>query len=559
MAQAKEVQFRIDRVQGSGNGVKAPRQVHEVLDYKFYYRPQNTIIEPADPLVTNEDRYDPEAEIPIPMSEYIGPDDVEKDLYKELINGEYHVGGIIETFGIEWDREKCARDVWQNFYDASNYDLTGVDADVQETDGEYTITISGDAIYDFRKLLHIGGTGKEDDNKAAGGFGEGSAIASFVMLRDFNVDAVEFESVGWNLKFDLKKVRAGVTTEQQRGLFATLKDKNDRQQGNRVTIRTSDKKLVDALVGAKDLFYHEDNPDFKDPTFESAFGGFKLIDQTDEHKRPRGCLYEAGQRRHYDKDDKWDNLGYMHFWTHRKCLKRDRDRGMVTYSEVFERMIDPFIESLSLAKCEELLWKTEPVWDKGSLADPVYRLHTKMVERLKKAGKKYSFSENTLADDIIFNFSIAGLLRDQGFRMCHSDMKGIGMKSAMEKFVEMQSHFRVEANPEQQRKINLLHQAAKLLGRDTREVWLYSQENEKSIFRGWAGSKDFLWMADNGLNAPFFDTLATFFHEQDHDHGTDQSAEFSYALTDTLAQLGNKVLENHEAFQRIKDEWEGTA
>src|SRR3989344_219762 len=130
---------------------------------------------------------------------------------KRLLDGEYL--GILESYAVSWDMEKAGRDVWQNFFDAAGGTVDGVRYQVAE-EGEdenkrYVVTVEGDAEYDYRKLLHIGGTSKED-NSTAGGFGEGSKILSLVLLRDQGFTDVKFGSSDWQGDFPLPGGPAGV-------------------------------------------------------------------------------------------------------------------------------------------------------------------------------------------------------------------------------------------------------------------------------------------------------------------------------------------------------------
>ena len=47
--------------------------------------------------------------------------------------------------------------------------------------------------------------------------------------------------------------------------------------------------------------------------------------------------------------------------------------------------------------------------------------------------------------------------------------------------------------------------------------------------------------------------MATYLHELDHKYGSDQSAKFSYALTDTLAELIGAMADNPQLAQKFKE------
>ena len=84
--------------------------------------------------------------------------------------------GILDTYGVDWSMEKAARDTLQNFFDGNNKTLDGVNVQVTQEGDDHVVRVSNHAEYDFRRLMHLGGTTKTDDPFAAGGFGEGAKI-----------------------------------------------------------------------------------------------------------------------------------------------------------------------------------------------------------------------------------------------------------------------------------------------------------------------------------------------------------------------------------------------
>ena len=49
--------------------------------------------------------------------------------------------------------------------------------------------------------------------------------------------------------------------------------------------------------------------------------------------------------------------------------------------------------------------------------------------------------------------------------------------------------------------------------------------------------------------------MAIYLHELDHEHGSDYSAEFSYALTDTLGLAIKNIILQPEIYQKLKKDW----
>lgn len=494
------------------------------------------------------------------MPDYEGPDNLPEDMLQKLEKGDYHVGGMLDNFGVEWNREKCARDVWQNFFDANNQSLDNVEISVEEGNDEFIIKIEGLAIYDPRLLLHIGGTTKTRDKSAAGGFGEGTAVSSFVMLKDFEASEITFESVGWNMKFNIKQMQAGATTKKQSGLFAQLTKNPDRKEGNNITIRTKDRQLAEALVGARDLFYHSGNEDFKNPTFDNEVGGFKILekDPKKSYGNPLGHLYDAGQRRHFTDVTKWDTLEWMHFWTKEKTLPKDRERGKTDGTDVNKFMIDHFVKSLSLQDCEEIVYKMISIWDKTLFYTPVARLMEGVCKKLGKAKKKLSFPENCLASDII-SYSQDRLLIDKGYRLCPGYFEEIGMQKKSVHLRSLETHYRVEANEVQERKIGILLKVAGALGRAPKNVWLYSRTEEKNISRGqYVKGGDYVWICSEELDLPFYEAVGTYVHELDHEHGNDATREHGEALTNSITNVLRSAMNNPAQWAELNENWDKT-
>jgi hypothetical protein len=552
----REKKFRLSRLGGKGAPEGAGKTIKFEHQGSRWERPQTVLAGEkrwADP---NDDVQQHHEEVEMP--EYTGPTDIPPALEEQLRRGEYHVGTIVESFGVQWSTEKAARDIWQNFFDANDYSLSGIDAQVeQDPSGLYTITIEGDAPYDFRKLLHIGGTSKQHDPRSAGGFGEGSAIASFVLLRDHGAETVEFESVGWKLDFALRKVAKGVSTERERGLFAQLSTEGARQEGNQVKITTHNKELVDAILAAKDLFAHDQNPDFQQPTFASEAGGFKVLLKGD---RPQyGHLYDAGQRRHYTDDDKWNRVEGLHFWTTRRTLPKDRDRGKVTQREVDEHMVKSLVDGLAPPETSQALQALEPLWDKAGVYSVNDSLIRQLVTRLEAAKTTLTFPPECLANDVL-TFDLDPSLRSAGYRLCHPDLAKVGMKRKSEQLRELERHYKLEATEHQQQKIETLKAVAALLERTAKEVWLYSRQQEKNISRGhYPGEVEYVWITTEELELPFHEAVSTYIHELDHSFGKDATREHGTALTNSIGAVIRSMAEKPADWQRLLAEWEASA
>lgn len=491
---------------------------------------------------------------------------IRENFEQRFRRGEYL--GMLETYKVAWNQEKVARDIWQNFFDGAGGTVDGVGFQVEEIDNgqeqktEYRVTISGDANYDYRKLLHFGGTSKAEDTETAGGFGEGTKVSALVMLRDFGVSGLKFRSTGWEIGYYLDDIPEESYDEQGvKGLYAKLSDGDD-QPGNSVEITTTEHDLVEQLWAARDLFYHSENEDFKDPNFISKSGyGFKYLGP-----KSNGHLYDAGQRRHFDSANKgWDNVEGLHIWSKLKKFGGDRDRGAVSRYDVEKEIIKPMIEEANPEELVQIVEAMRENWSNGYHFEVCSKVLLDAVKAMAKIGVKMDFGSEYLADDIPLEFGIKDRLREQGYILCFQDFKNIGMKSAKEKFISMQEHIAVEPTPEQRKKADILAQAASLvcqvLDKEKRgdklapkDIWIYSKKDEKNIITGQYNEK-FVWLCEEMFDESFAKALATYLHELDHKFGTDQSAEFSYALTDTMEFVIEAMSTNPNVFRELRERW----
>ena len=103
-------------------------------------------------------------------------------------------------------------------------------------------------------------------------------------------------------------------------------------------------------------------------------------------------------------------------------------------------------------------------------------------------------------------------------------------------------------------RMELLYDSVRLLGRQPKDIWVFNKNSEKNIISGQYNEK-FIWLARETLRAGYPEAFATYLHELDHKHGTDQSEEFSYALTDTLEKVIKHMIKQPETYQSLERRW----
>lgn len=542
------------------------------------------------------------------------PNESSVEYETKLANGEYL--GILETYGIKWDVEKTFRDIWQNFFDrtishdgvekpAKTLDDVNVTITPIQSDDKmlYNIRVeANDSLpYDYRKLLHIGGTSKQNNSETVGGFGEGAKVSALVMMRDFGISDIHYGSSNWDTSFYLDDIPAGVYDKPAKGLYAKLKrtEQAESKAGNAnyVEFTTGSLKIAKSFESTRDLFYHSKNPDFQSPTFSGKRFGFKFLGGKKDFITPQGHFYDGGQRRHCDKAEKWDTVAGLNLWSTNPSFSDDRDRGAVSMDDIIKKIIKPSLrginpdgseipddEKISDAELLDAFFKMNEIFESLNISyfDAACSVLHAMVEemayrkiRIDWAEVNQRYNKRYLALDLFTPEYITVNLRESGYSLCHSFMSELGMKTATECFLEMQVHIKSEPTPEQEQKIDLLYQAIdeinstiethnrsvdsedqdnmyKPFGK--KDIWLYSRDREKSIING-QYNQDFVWLCEEVLNKPFPKVLATYVHELDHQYGSDTSAEFSYALTASVESLNFVLMQQSEKLNRIHQQW----
>jgi len=542
---------------------------------------------------------------------------IENTSYEKLAEKGIYLGAI-ETYGVQWGMEKASRDCLQNFFDANGHTLTGVDVktaieeikvkkDLIKPDEEKTedkeevgeeseesiemedvkkddyrvitqtknatlpeqqnkkvgrVFIEAPQNFDWRELMHFGGSTK-DSLKDVGGFGEGLKVSAFVLLKDFGATQVKAASRDWELDYYFKDLPKDAYGKPVKGLHAK-KRRREKQEGNYLEIIFEGddvEEKVQAFEKAREFFYSSENTDFQEASFnDMESGGFKILppDETKSYdKHQKGRLYLAGQRSYYNDREKWETLGDVNVWTWLKVQPKDRDRGMITYSEMKSDVLPLIVESMSIDDLKKSVYDFKILWDQFSIISVGEDLLKKIVERLVKEKIILEFPSEYISNDAPWQSWLTDALKAQGFKLCGSYMKEIGMKSAKEQFKDLQSHYRVEAEPTEQEKIELLQEAAKkigLLDDEVKEVWLFSEKDEKNIFSGQYNNM-YYWLSKELMSGDFFEVLNVYVHEAAHKEGPHGEAKFEYYLEQCKQKITKFILEHKSEWDKLEIKW----
>ncbi|MEZ4753165.1 MAG: hypothetical protein R3A13_02510 [Bdellovibrionota bacterium] len=500
------------------------------------------------------------------------------DFEQSVIDGHYL--GILESYRVSWDLQKAIRDTWQNFYDAEN----GVDSvDVNQL--ARTITISGTGEYDYRKLLHIGGTSKEGRDDTIGGFGEGAKILSLVLLRDFKFESLKFGSGDWEIEFYLDKAPEGSYDDPKaKGLYAKLR-KKPYQKGNYIEFVAKSESQAKAFVEARNLFYHQDNPDCKDPDVlvkveapTRAQGhityGFRYLGLDRKGGLVGGNFYDCGQRFAYNPSSAyggpgWNKVEGLHiFVLGNKTSKSDRDRGAVTSLSVESEVIGPMVKAMSDKQLIDTLFILKDFWINYHLHTAAEALFVITVEEMAKRRIKVEFPDNLVAPERFISENIRSTLTNMGLTVCRSELATLGMNSAESAYLEEVQTTTIRPTTKQKRRMALLKQTAQMLNKlsakygkkmEVKDILLFDGSIKKVLHGKADNGEVFIWMSDRQIEGEFAMALSTYLHELDHIHGGDASAKFSEALTGTIGITIEAAIKSPKLLFRQAYKWKNAA
>ena len=507
----------------------------------------------------------------LPMS-----DEVKINHAKSLdFRPERHTTNISENYAdsVQWNSDKIARDILQNFFDGHGQTLDGVKLSFIPTgSGKYKVRIDGKSTYTADKALYIGESTKRNNSRAAGNYGEGLKMAALKLLKDCGAQDVKLASDNWKLTYNLAE---GNLTDKR--VLAYSLDKVDKFNGNYIEFETTDMNLLQSLRKSINRFYHSNNPHFKCPDFENDLVGIKLLP-----KGEKGGVYIAGQR--FEFEGGYDGLDEVVLFLKEKppvnILDPSRDRVSLNSYNLGE--IARWLAKSNMSKTDKvkLLASLEKYWDQVNIFHQT-PMHNFVQKFASKCGDdiKIKFPEKYIAysrasDDIVRD------LENNGYKVCHEDFEKLGMPTIKNIIGDARAHDVVIPNDVQKKKIILLKEALKKLAPSLEGKHFNASELDTKIYMfdnstpkerrlysdclaeaitDFGESKGF-WIDKNYLDrASFNDVLETALHELSHKVGGDESSAFSYKLTnvnrDAIGQLISDTQTKYE-FQTISQLWD---
>ena len=469
---------------------------------------------------------------------------------------------------VQWNNDKIARDVLQNFFDGHGQTLDGVRFNFEPVgNGKYRVRIEGDSSYTADKAIFIGESTKRNDAKSAGNYGEGLKMAALKLIRDKGAKDVKIGSDNWDLTFKL--MENDLTDKQVMGYDL---EKSAQKAGNYIEFETDDKNLLETFRNTINRFYHSGNEHFKTPDFENDLFGIKVLKQPrktilGDIPGEKGGIYIAGQRFEYDGD--YDGLEGAVIFLKEKPPKKvlDPSRDRTTLNKTDLRSISQWLShnpKLSKSDKINLINVLEPAWGKdldthlGNFFDAFLWWQTQISKNIH-----INFPEKYVAYSLA-SPEMVQMLERKGYKICNEDMAGLGMPTIKDLVGDARKHDPVKPTEAQMKKIAVLKEAIQKLAPSlkaegftpseidtkiflfnnsaSKEARLYSSTLAEAITDG--GTSKGFWLDRNYLDrADFSEVLETALHEISHKVGGDESMEFSYKLTDVNKRAIQQILE----------------
>ena len=473
---------------------------------------------------------------------------------------------------VQWDVDKIARDILQNFYDGHGQTLDGVRFEFTPLkNGKYKVRIIGKSTYTPDKAVYIGESTKRENAKAAGNYGEGLKMAALKLLRDKGADSVVYSSGNWRVNYTLSKG----SLSDRRVLTYSL-DKVDFQDGNFVEFCVDDRNILEAFRKTINRFHHTHNTHFKNPDFENETFGIKLLP-----KGEKGGIYIAGQKLEFDGD--YDGIDGAVIYLKEKppvdILDLSRDRTSINESQL--KKIAEWLSSKKTTKEEKVkvMRVLEPYFKHVSDPEKVT-----IMDRFLDRFVYYSDTGNfDIKNKINFpkkyvayspcSESIYKDLLNEGYIICKSNFECPGMWTINDVIGDVREHKIIKPNMFQKQKMSVIRRAIYVLQNALKKQGFSKEEIDTRIllFNAKATEESGMYkhtlaeaIIDDGLTKGFWldekyleegsfsDMLETTLHELCHKVGGDTSSEFSYKLTDVNRAVLDEILHNSLVRQQLQ-------
>ncbi len=419
---------------------------------------------------------------------------------------------LLRTYAVEWDEETFVRDVWQNFYDATQ-DFKGVT--VEEDVEARRVRIHGPVRFELAHVKYIGGTTKGGGGYA-GQFGEGFKVCALVALRDLKV-AFRAGAGTWRIEAAFEPCAVG-----EELVYRYWED--DDYDGSFLELTGCSGSLREALKGGRRFFRWAKSKSLGPCLFED---GTAFIYRSTGKK---GEVYYCKQLR--AETSATVRLAFC-FDREVKGIRRDRDRRALTKPQV-QMVVREVASRVPVAVAAGIVQEMRSAWEVGS---PVLEAFIKGMKKLPE-GEAWpcSFPDEWVAREAY------------GTKWHHAndEARRLGLKLGIEElgFVGMRrarSVIEDTTDLVEERELTALDRARRALlfaaGKLTYAGAFPPVRFARMTDTGGVHHGDGIRLAYDLLGGPFHRALSVYLHELCHEAGRDGSSRFSDALTTALAAV----------------------
>lgn len=332
-----------------------------------------------------------------------------------------------DTYDVQRDLSKVVRDFLQNFYDSLPSERFDEEVEIDVNRRSKIVTIRGPGQFDLDYLLRIGASTKSHaHDQYAGGFGEGFAIATLVIMRDYPVSVVARVGVSIAEFFF-----AGVMMKDQdiRDLCCRIKDNDagDVAAGNEVVIRNCPSAVMQAFEEGRKYFRYDGNPLFGKILGKKPEAGVYVYRST----LGDGSIFYGRQRRAAFElpfiichDRSFEDIGW------------DRDRSDLSKEEI-RALLAYSVQCLSADVVEHLVLNDlKDLWVCGHPLITALGEYWRQMHGYSDEGRHITFPEGYLAKSNA-DWKSHSDAEDAGLTLCNKMMAAFGMKTTRKWAQEM--------------------------------------------------------------------------------------------------------------------------
>ena len=425
---------------------------------------------------------------------------------------------LLRTYSVEWDEETFVRDLWQNFYDASE-DFRGVA--FEEDAAARTARIRGSVPFALDHVKYIGGTTKAGGGYA-GQFGEGFKICSLVAIRDFKL-AFRAGAGRWRIEAAFEPRAVG---EELVYRYSEAEDCG----GSFVELVGCSERLRAALQRGRRFFRWKGSASLGACLFED---GTAFVYRC---TRPKGEIYYCKQLR--AETSATVPLAFC-FDREIEGIRRDRDRRNLTKPQL-QKVVRAIAERVTPEAAAAIVEAMKPAWEVGSpaleafvegLTSPRAVAHGRLSMAFPPdwvARERYRSQWHYANDE-------AGRMN---LRLGIEELARVGMRPAREAVTATTAFVaESERRPIDRARRAVLLDAGGLSYKGTFRPVRFARITTAA---GIATPSE-IHLEYGLLAGPFAEALATYLHEFCHEHGRDGTSAFSDALTDAIGGVAERA------------------